>query len=184
MNGVYLQLHAYMLRVAIPYGTLSSQQMRMLAHVARRYDRGYGHFTTRQNIHTTGSSSRHAGHAGRPGECRTARHADLGNCVRNITTDQWRVVAADEIEIRASLPRCCGSIRRCIRNSRSCRASSRSRSRLRRMTRAAVKVHDIGLRMVRNDAGDVGFEVIVGGGSAARRSSARSSGRSCPSATS
>jgi hypothetical protein len=77
MNGVYLQLHAYMLRIAIPYGTLSSDQMRMLAHVARRYDRNYGHFTTRQNIQFNwikleGAARRH----GRPRACRTARHAD------------------------------------------------------------------------------------------------------------
>ena len=99
MNGVYLQLHAYMLRIAIPYGTLSSEQMRMLAHVARRYDRGYGHFTTRQNIQF---------HWIKLAELPDAM-ADLasvgmhgmqtsGNCVRNITTDQWAGVAPDEIE--------------------------------------------------------------------------------------
>ena len=99
MNGVYLQLHAYMLRTAIPYGTLSSEQMRMLAHVARRFDRGYGHFTTRQNIQY---------HWIKLDELPDAM-ADLasvgmhgmqtsGNCVRNITTDQWAGVAPDEIE--------------------------------------------------------------------------------------
>ena len=99
MNGVYLQLHAYMLRTAIPYGTLSSEQLRMLAHVARRYDRGYGHFTTRQNIQY---------HWIKLEELPDAM-ADLasvgmhgmqtsGNCVRNITTDQWAGVAPDEIE--------------------------------------------------------------------------------------
>ena len=99
MNGVYLQLHAYMLRIAIPYGTLSSEQMRMLAHVARRYDRGYGHFTTRQNIQFNWIKL----------EEMPDTLADLasvkmhamqtsGNCVRNITTDQWAGVAADEIE--------------------------------------------------------------------------------------
>src|SRR6187200_1063115 len=98
MNGVYLQLHAYMLRIAIPYGTLSSEQMRMLAHVARRYDRGYGHFTTRQNIQFNWIKL----------EEMPDTLADLasvkmhamqtsGNCVRNITTDQWAGVAADEI---------------------------------------------------------------------------------------
>ena len=99
MNGVYLQLHAYMLRIAIPYGTLSSAQLRMLAHVARRYDRGYGHFTTRQNIQF---------HWIKLEELPDAM-ADLasvgmhgmqtsGNCVRNLTTDQWAGVAPDEIE--------------------------------------------------------------------------------------
>ena len=99
MNGVYLQLHAYMLRISIPYGTLSSEQLRMLAHVARRYDRGYGHFTTRQNIQF---------HWIKLEELPEAM-ADLasvgmhgmqtsGNNVRNITTDQWAGVATDEIE--------------------------------------------------------------------------------------
>src|ERR1700755_1931017 len=99
MNGVYLQLHAYMLRVAIPYGTLSSAQMRRLAHVGRRYDRGYGHFTTRQNIQF---------HWIKLAELPDAL-ADLaevgihamqtsGNCIRNITADQWAGVAPDEVD--------------------------------------------------------------------------------------
>src|SRR6201982_433017 len=99
MNGVYLQLHAYMLRIAIPYGTLSTEQLRMLAHVARRYDRGYGHFTTRQNIQFHWIKLEQLPEA----------MADLasvgmhgmqtsGNNVRNITTDQWAGVAPDEIE--------------------------------------------------------------------------------------
>src|ERR671927_1017379 len=98
-NGVYLQLHAYMYRVAIPYGTLASNQLRRLAHVARRYDRGYGHFTTRQNIQFNWIKLEQLPDA----------MADLasvglhgiqtsGNCVRNITTDQWAGVAPDEIE--------------------------------------------------------------------------------------
>ena len=99
MNGVYLQLHAYMLRIAIPYGTLSSEQMRRLAHVARRYDRGYGHFTTRQNIQFNWIKLAELPDA-------MADLADVGlhgmqtsgNCVRNITTDQWAGVAPDEIE--------------------------------------------------------------------------------------
>src|SRR5438552_11241474 len=99
MNGVYLQLHAYMLRVAIPYGTLSSAQMRMLAHVARKYDRGYGHFTTRQNIQYNWIKLSDLPDA----------MADLasvgvhgiqtsGNCIRNVTTDQWAGVAPGEID--------------------------------------------------------------------------------------
>src|SRR5437667_10205471 len=99
MNGVYLQLHAYMLRIAIPYGTLSSNQMRMLAHVARKYDRGYGHFTTRQNIQFNWIKL-----AELPDAMADLARAGLhgmqtsGNCVRNITTDQWAGVATDEIE--------------------------------------------------------------------------------------
>src|ERR1700674_1200907 len=99
MNGVYLQLHAYMLRIAIPYGTLSSEQMRVLAHVARRYDRDYGHFTTRQNIQFNWikldelpAAMADLGRAGLHGM------QTSGNCVRNITTDQWAGVAPDEIE--------------------------------------------------------------------------------------
>src|SRR5690349_2595749 len=99
MNGVYLQLHAYMLRISIPYGTLSAEQLRMLAHVAQRYDRGYGHFTTRQNIQFHWIKLEQLPEA----------MADLasvgmhgmqtsGNNVRTITTDQWAAVAPDEIE--------------------------------------------------------------------------------------
>src|ERR1700724_563394 len=99
MNGVYLQLHAYMLRIAIPYGTLSSAQLRMLAHVARAYDRGYGHFTTRQNIQfhwiklqDLPDVMADLARAGLHG-MQTSR-----NCVRNVTTDQWAGVGPDEIE--------------------------------------------------------------------------------------
>src|SRR4029077_7129021 len=90
MNGVYLQLHPYMLRIAIPYGTVSSDQMRMLAHVGRNYDRGYGHFTTRQNLQFNWIKL-----ANLPDAMADLARAGLhgmqtsGNCVRNITTDQW-----------------------------------------------------------------------------------------------
>src|SRR5476651_2047250 len=99
MNGVYLQLHAYMLRIAIPYGTLSSSQMRTLAHVARRYDRSYGHFTTRQNIQFNWIKLQELPDA-MADLARAGMHAmqTSGNCVRNITTDQWAGVAPDEIE--------------------------------------------------------------------------------------
>src|SRR6185369_283624 len=99
MNGVYLQLHAYMLRIAIPYGTLSSAQMRTLAHVARKYDRNYGHFTTRQNLQFNWIKL-----ADLPDAMADLARAGLhgmqtsGNVVRNITTDQWAGVAPDEIE--------------------------------------------------------------------------------------
>jgi sulfite reductase (NADPH) hemoprotein beta-component len=165
MNGVYLQLHAYMLRIAIPYGTLSSEQMRMLAHVARRYDRGYGHFTTRQNIQF---------HWIKLAELPDAM-ADLasvgmhgmqtsGNCVRNITTDQWAGVAPDEIED----PRVLAEV---IRQHvtlhpeftfmpRKFKIAVGASSR----DRAALRIHDLALRLFRNEAGETGFEVMVGGG--------------------
>ncbi len=99
MNGVYLQLHAYMLRIAVPYGTLSSKQLRKLAHVARVYDRGYGHFTTRQNLQLNWIKLSDV-----PDALEELASAGIhaiqtsGNCIRNITTDQWAGVAPDEIE--------------------------------------------------------------------------------------
>ena len=98
-NGVYLQLHAYMFRVAIPYGTLSSKQLRALAHVARRYDRGYGHFTTRQNIQYHWIKLENLPDA-MADFASVGMHGmqTSGNCVRNLTTDQWAGVAPDEIE--------------------------------------------------------------------------------------
>ncbi len=99
MNGVYLQLHAYMFRVAIPYGTLSSKQLRRMAHVARKYDRGYGHFTTRQNIQYNWIKLAELPDA-MEDLAEVGIHAiqTSGNCVRNITTDQWAGVAPGEIE--------------------------------------------------------------------------------------
>ena len=165
MNGVYLQLHAYMLRIAIPYGTLSSRQLRMLAHIARRYDRGYGHFTTRTNIQYHWIKL----------EELPAAMADLasvgmhgmqtsGNNVRNITTDQWAGVAPDEIED----PRVWAEVIRqhvtlhpefsfMPRKFKICVGTSSH-------DRAALRIHDLALRMHRNDAGELGFEVMVGGG--------------------
>jgi sulfite reductase (NADPH) hemoprotein beta-component len=165
MNGVYLQLHAYMLRIAIPYGTLSSEQLRMLAHVARRYDRGYGHFTTRQNIQF---------HWIKLAELPDAM-ADLasvgmhgmqtsGNCVRNITTDQWAGVAPDEIED----PRVLAEV---IRQHVTLHPEFTFMPRKFKIAvgasshdRAALRVHDLALRLFRNAAGEIGFEVMVGGG--------------------
>src|SRR6202047_4138065 len=165
MNGVYLQLHAYMLRIAIPYGTLSSAQLRMLAHVARNYDRGYGHFTTRQNIQFHWIKLEDL-----PDVMADLARAGLhgmqtsGNCVRNITTDQWAGVAPGEIEdprISAELLRQHSTLHpefsflpRKFKIALTASAHDR----------AAVRVHDIGLHMHRNGAGEVGFEVIVGGG--------------------
>ena len=98
MNGLYLQLHAYMLRVAIPYGTLKPNQMRQLALLAEKWDKGYGHFTTRQNIqYNWPKLKRRAGHAGRAG--RGGLHAiqTSGNTIRNVTADHFAGAAADEI---------------------------------------------------------------------------------------
>jgi sulfite reductase (NADPH) hemoprotein beta-component len=165
MNGVYLQLHAYMLRIAIPYGTLSSAQLRMLAHVARRYDRGYGHFTTRQNLQFNWIKL-----ADLPDALADLARAGLhamqtsGNCVRNITTDQWAGVAPDEIED----PRIWAEL---LRQHTTLHPEFSFLPRKFKIAvtaaahdRAAVKVHDIGLRLHRNGAGETGFEVTVGGG--------------------
>src|ERR1700674_195639 len=165
MNGVYLQLHAYMLRIAIPYGTLSSAQLRMLAHVGRSYDRGYGHFTTRQNIQFHWIKLEDL-----PDVMADLARAGLhgmqtsGNCVRNITTDQWAGVAPGEIED----PRISAEILR-QHSTMHPEFSFLPRKFKIALTassndRAATKVHDIGLRMHRNGAGEVGFEVVVGGG--------------------
>jgi sulfite reductase (NADPH) hemoprotein beta-component len=99
MNGLYLQLHAYMLRVAIPYGTLSARQMRTLAHVARRYDRGYGHFTTRQNIQFNWPKLEETPDIlAELAEVEMHAIQTSGNCIRNVTSDPFAGVAADEIE--------------------------------------------------------------------------------------
>ena len=165
MNGLYLQLHAYMLRVAIPYGTLSARQMRQLAHIAERWDRGYGHFTTRQNIQFNWPKLRDV-----PDILDALAEVEMhaiqtsGNCIRNVTSDPFAGVAADEIED----PRPTAEL---IRQWSSLHPEFSFLPRKFKIAitgspndRAAVKVHDIGLRMVRNAAGEVGYEVIVGGG--------------------
>ena len=166
LNGVYLQLHAYMFRIAIPYGTLSSKQLRRLAHVARRYDRGYGHFTTRQNIQFNWIKLAELPDA-LADLAEVGIHAmqTSGNNIRNVTSDQWAGVAPGEIEDpRIWSETAAAVLPRCIRNSRSCRASSSSPSPPRSNDRAAIKIHDIGLRLHRNADGETGFEVLVGGG--------------------
>ncbi len=165
MNGVYLQLHAYMLRVAIPYGTLSSEQLRTLAHIARRYDRDYGHFTTRQNLQFNWIKL-----SDLPDVMADLAKAGLhgmqtsGNCVRNVTTDQWGGVAPDEIED----PRIWAEI---LRQHSTMHPEFTYLPRKFKIAitaaahdRAAVRVHDIGLRLHKNGAGESGFEVVVGGG--------------------
>ncbi|MFL5062453.1 MAG: nitrite/sulfite reductase, partial [Xanthobacteraceae bacterium] len=165
LNGVYLQLHAYMLRIGIPYGTLSSEQMRALAHVARTYDRGYGHFTTRQNIQFHWIKLEELPDAmAYLGRARLHGIQTSGNSVRNVTTDQWAGVAPDEIEDA----RIWGEIVRqhCTLHPeftflpRKFKIAITAAPR----DRAAIKIHDISLRLYKNDAGKTGFEVGVGGG--------------------
>jgi sulfite reductase (NADPH) hemoprotein beta-component len=165
MNGVYLQLHAYMLRIAIPYGTLSSTQLRMLAHVARKYDRGYGHFTTRQNIQFHWIKLEELPNA-MAELARVGMHGmqTSGNNVRNITTDQWAGVAPDEIED----PRIWAEI---VRQHVTLHPEFSFMPRKFKIAvgaaghdRAALRIHDLALRLHRNGSGEVGFEVMVGGG--------------------
>lgn len=164
-NGLYMQRHAYMLRVAVPYGLLSSTQIRKFAHIARKYDRGYGHFTTRQNIQYNWINLEDT-----PDILEELASVEMhavqtsGNCMRNITSDEFAGVAADEIidprpyaEILrqwttfhpefAYLPR---KFKIAINGAQE--------------DRAAIAVHDIGLTVVKNAAGEVGFKVLVGGG--------------------
>jgi sulfite reductase (NADPH) hemoprotein beta-component len=165
MNGLYLQLHAYMLRVAVPYGTLSSTQLRKLAHIARRYDRGYGHFTTRQNIQFNWIKLEDTPDIlAELAEVEMHAIQTSGNCIRNVTADHFAGVAADEIED----PRVYAEI---IRQWSTFHPEFSFLPRKFKVAvtgsphdRAAVKVHDIGLRMIRNDSGEAGFEVLVGGG--------------------
>jgi sulfite reductase (NADPH) hemoprotein beta-component len=165
MNGVYLQLHAYMLRIAIPYGTLSSKQMRALAHVARKYDRGYGHFTTRQNIQYNWIKLAELPDAlADLAEVGIHGMQTSGNCIRNVTADQWAGVAPGEVED----PRIWAEI---LRQYSTLHPEFSFLPRKFKFAitasehdRAAIKVHDIGLRIHRNAQGETGFEVLVGGG--------------------
>ena len=165
MNGLYIQRQAPMLRVAIPYGLMSAEQMRMLAHIARKYDKGYGHFTTRTNIQFNWPKLEDVPDI--LAELATVQmHAiqTSGNCIRNTTTDHFAGVAESELEdprpwceiIRqwstlhpefAYLPR---KFKIAVTGSKE--------------DRAASQVHDIGLHLVQNAEGEIGFEVLVGGG--------------------
>ena len=165
MNGVYLQLHAYMLRVAIPYGTLNSKQMRMLAHIARKYDRGYGHFTTRQNIQYNWPKL-----SDTPDILAELASVEMhalqtsGNCIRNVTADHFAGAAADEV----ADPRPYAEI---LRQWSSVHPEFSFLPRKFKIAvtgaerdRAAIQVHDIGLHLKRNAEGELGFAVYVGGG--------------------
>ncbi|MFK8075302.1 MAG: nitrite/sulfite reductase [Granulosicoccus sp.] len=164
-NGLYLQTHAYMLRVAIPYGLLSSIQMRKLGHVARVYDKGYGHMTTRQNIQYNWPQLEQV-----PDLLSELADVDMhaiqtsGNCIRNTTTDPLAGAIEDEIE--DPRPWC-----ELIRQWSTLHPEFNWLPRKFKIAvtgalsdRAAVQVHDIGLRLKKNNVGDTGFEVFVGGG--------------------
>lgn len=165
MNGLYLQLHAYMLRVAIPYGTLSARQMRQLSMIADKWDKGYGHFTTRQNIQFNWPKLQDV-----PDILDALADVEMhaiqtsGNCIRNVTADQFSGVAADEIED----PRPTAEL---LRQWSSLHPEFSFLPRKFKIAitgaahdRAAIKAHDIGLRIVKNASGEVGYEVSVGGG--------------------
>ena len=165
MNGVYLQLHAYMLRIAIPYGTLSPKQMRMLAHIARTYDKGYGHFTTRQNLQFNWPALSDI-----PAILSDLASVEMhaiqtsGNCIRNVTADHFAGVAADEV----ADPRPASEI---LRQWSSVHPEFSYLPRKFKIAvtgaerdRAAIQTHDIGLHLKKNDKGELGFAVWVGGG--------------------
>ena len=165
MNGLYLQLHAYMLRVAIPYGVLSATQLRQLAYVARHYDRGYGHFTTRQNIQFNWLRLEDA-----PAVLAALAEADLhgiqtsGNCIRNVTTDEFAGASADEVVD----PRLYAEL---LRQWSTDHPEFTYLPRKFKIAitgaphdRAAVRVHDIGIEVHRNAAGEPVFRVFAGGG--------------------
>ena len=165
MNGVYLQLHAYMLRIAIPYGTLNTAQLRMLAFIARRYDRGYGHFTTRQNLQFHWPALKDIpdilAHL-----ATVEMHAiqTSGNCIRNVTADHFAGAAADEVadpRPYAEILRQWSSLHpEFIFLPRKFKIAVTGAER----DRAAIQVHDIGLHLKRDAAGKLGFAVYVGGG--------------------
>jgi sulfite reductase (NADPH) hemoprotein beta-component len=165
MNGLYIQRHAPMLRVAVPYGLLSSRQMRMLAHIARRYDRGYGHFTTRQNIQYNWPKLEEV-----PDILADLASVEMhaiqtsGNCIRNVTSDHLAGVAQDELEDPRPY---CEIIRQWstfhpefVFLPRKFKIAVNGAQK----DRAATQVHDIGLQLVKDDEGEIGFEVLVGGG--------------------
>ncbi|SKA25909.1 nitrite/sulfite reductase [Consotaella salsifontis] len=165
-NGLYLQLHAYMLRIAVPYGTLSSRQLRQLAHIAETYDKGYGHFTTRQNLQFNWPKLKDVPEIlGLLADVEMHCIQTSGNCIRNVTADQFAGVAADEVED----PRPTAEL---IRQWSSLHPEFGWLPRKFKVAvtgaehdRAAIKVHDLGLKLKRHpDTGEIGYEVVVGGG--------------------
>ncbi len=164
-NGVYLQLHAYMLRIAIPYGTLSAAQLRQLAMIGDRYDRGYGHFTTRQNLQFNWPKLKDIPDIlDHLADVQMHAIQTSGNCIRNVTADHFAGVAEGEVED----PRITGEL---LRQWSSLHPEFSYLPRKFKIAvtgcdhdRAVIKAHDIGLRVLRNAAGEIGYEVVVGGG--------------------
>ena len=165
MNGLYLQLHAYMLRVAVPYGTLSSKQMHQLAMIADKYDRGYGHITTRQNVQFNWPELTDV-----PDILQHLADVEMhgfqtsGNCIRNVTSDPYAGATAEEIEDprpTAELLRQWSTLHPEFaflpRKFKIAVVASKT-------DRAVIKAHDIGIEIVKNDAGEIGYHIIVGGG--------------------
>ncbi len=165
MNGLYLQLHAYMLRVAIPYGSLNSKQLRQLAMIADKYDRGYGHITTRQNIQYNWPELIDV-----PDILQDLADVEMhcfqtsGNCIRNVTSDPYAGATAEEIED----PRPTAEL---IRQWSTMHPEFSFLPRKFKIAvtgskhdRAVIKAHDIGIEIVKNDAGEIGYHVLVGGG--------------------
>ncbi len=165
MNGVYLQLHAYMLRVAIPYGTLNSAKMNQLAYLAEKWDNGYGHFTTRQNIqYNWPKLGDIPDMLDALGEVEMHATQTSGNTIRNVTADHFAGAAADEIED----PRPLAEL---IRQWSTDHPEFQFMGRKFKIAvsagtqdRAVLKVHDLAVRIVRNAAGEVGYQIVVGGG--------------------
>ncbi len=165
MNGLYLQLHAYMLRVAIPYGTLNSAKMHQLAYIADTWDKGYGHFTTRQNIQYNWPKLSDV-----PDMLQALADVDMhsiqtsGNCIRNVTADHFAGAAADEVED----PRPTAELLRQWSTDHPEFAFLGRKFKFAvtgsENDRAVIKAHDVGLRVLQNDAGEIGYEVLIGGG--------------------
>src|SRR5512140_151277 len=164
-NGLYIQKYAPMLRIAVPYGLLSTTQLRMLARIGRKYDRSYGHFTTRQNLQFNWPRL-----VDTPDILEALAEVEMhaiqtsGNCIRNVTADHFAGVAPDEIED----PRPTAEF---LRQWSSAHPEFSFLPRKFKIAvtgaahdRAAVKVHDIGLAIVKNEAGEIGYQVYVGGG--------------------
>lgn len=165
MNGLYLQLHAYMLRVAVPYGTLNGCQMRQFAYIADKWDKGYGHFTTRQNIQFNWPKLKDV-----PAILSALADVEMhaiqtsGNCIRNVTADHFAGAAADEVED----PRPTAELLRQWSTDHPEFAYLPRKFKIAVSgavnDRAVVRAHDIGLYLRRNEIGEAGYEVIVGGG--------------------
>lgn len=165
MNGLYLQLHAYMLRIAVPYGTLNSRQMRQFAYIADTWDKGYGHFTTRQNIQFNWPKLKDV-----PDILEALADVEMhaiqtsGNCIRNVTADHFAGASADEYED----PRPTAELLRQWSTDHAEFAYLPRKFKIAisgaENDRAVVRAHDIGLYLRRNKAGEAGFEVMVGGG--------------------